>query len=196
MLKTLIIYSFLAINLLASESYKGITTGVEIEFSKDKTNWERIKAKGESDLMFGDRKDIQQATKKAIMNAKANISKFLSEEIRSEEAFNEITEILSDTNNQKKSSSRKNVDILINNITVNSQNILKGLLVLEQNINQKEKYLVVTIGMSKKTIEAAENIKKSLDTSITNENNNTNKYIKQYNNGENEILRSKNYDNF
>ena len=181
--------------------YQEPTTGVEIEFAPDGKTWERIRANGESELLFGDRKDVRKATSKATLRAKANIAKFLEEKLKSKDTLEEITKTLSNSKNENGSVStsaeRKTVETQVESISSSSDAILKGILVLEQEVNQKDKYVKVQVGVSRKTMRTADSISGDMkrDLSQPEETKHTNT-AKQYNNNENEIRRSKNYNNF
>ena len=56
----------------------------------DNGNFARLRAGSEMDLDIGDRKDIRISTKKAELEAKAKIAKFLSERVNSDEVVEQI----------------------------------------------------------------------------------------------------------
>jgi hypothetical protein len=181
--------------------YKEPTTGVEIIFSPNSSNWDKIMANGESELLFGDRRDIRQATSKAMMRAKAEIAKFLKEKINTSETIEEITKTLSDakSSGEQKSMSfnRKTVETMTSKISNSANAILKGVVILEQNVNQREKYVSVKVGMSRKTMKTADSMSNAINqNSARPQNINNYQPIQQYNGGQNEIRRSRNYDNF
>jgi len=146
-------------------------TGVSVEFEPDGSDWKRISSIGEAELTFTDRKDIQNARRKAEMQAKAAISKFLSEKIKSEEVSEELTKTLSDSTLSKagtdKTANRKTVDTLISKISNTSEAILKGVIVIEQNEDVTNKRVTVKVGVSRKTISVANSLKKSLSEDST-----------------------------
>ncbi len=180
--------------------YQEPTTGVEIIFASDGSNWDKIIANGESELLFGDRKDVRKATSKAILRAKANISKFLSETIETNETLEEITKTISNSiNNGGKvttGAERKTVETVIESIQNSSEAILKGVIVLEQQINQKDKYVKVQVGVSRKTMKVADKMSNDMNRDLSQPDQSKGATVQQYNNGENEIRRSKNYNNF
>jgi hypothetical protein len=179
--------------------YQEPTTGVEIIFAPNSSDWDKIMASGESELAFGDRKDVRQATSKAMMRAKAEIAKFLKEKLNTSETIEEITKTLSDaqSNGEQRSMSvnRKTVETMTSKISNSADAILKGVVVLEQNVNQREKYVSVKVGMSRKTMKTADSMSNAINSNLARPQNNY-QPIQQYNNGQNEIRRSRNYDNF
>jgi len=179
--------------------YQEPTTGVEIIFSKDAKSWDKIMANGESELMIGDSRDIRQATSKAIIRAKAEIAKFLKEKVKTSETIEEITKTLSTAKSGKNTSSlkaeRKTVETLVTNISNSADAILKGVIVLEQEINRKEKFIHIKVGMSRKTMKTADNMSNAIKQDLSKQEENNNGQI-QNNNQDNEIRRSKNYNNF
>lgn len=181
--------------------YQEPTTGVEIVFSPNGAEWDKIMASAESELLFGDRRDIRQATQKAILRAKANIAKFLKEKLNSSETMEEITKTLSEAQSDGKdksmSTSRKTIETMITKISNSAEAILKGVIVLEQNVNKKEKYVSVKLGMSKKTMKTADNIAKTISQDLSEPNNkNSNSNTQEDSSEKNEIRRSRNYNNF
>ncbi len=184
----------------ASIVYQEPTTGVEIEFASDGKNWNRIRANGESELLFGDRKDIRKATSKATLRAKANIAKFLKEKLTTTETLEEITKTISGSINDggavMTGAERKTVETVIESISNSSEAILKGVLVLEQQVNQKDKYVKVQVGISRKTMKTADSLSNDMNRDMSQPNEAKGTTVQQYNNGENEIRRSKNYNNF
>jgi hypothetical protein len=180
--------------------YQEPTTGVEIIFSQDGSGWDKIMANGESELMFGDRRDIRQSTSKATMRAKTEIAKFLKEKLNTSETVEEITKTLSNAkreNGQNVSSSeRKTVETLISKISNSADAILKGVVILEQEVNQQEKFVRVKVGMSKKTMRTADGMSNAIRQDLSQPQQNNYQQIQPYNGGQNEIRRSRNYDNF
>ena len=180
--------------------YQEPTTGVEIEFASDGKNWNRIRANGESELLFGDRKDIRKATSKATLRAKASIAKFLKEKITTTETLEEITKTISSSINDGGAvtigAERKTVETVIESISNSSEAILKGILVLEQQVNQKDKYVKVQVGISRKTMKTADSLSNDMNRDMSQPNEAKGTTVQQYNKGENEIRRSKNYNNF
>lgn len=199
-----IVASILLLTIVSSANpqYKEPTTGVEIIFLEDGSDWSKIIAYSEADLLFGDRQDVRQATSKAVLRAKANITKFLKEKLNTTESIEEISKTI--TNNsmssdgqQSVNANRKTVETMVEKISNSANSILKGVIILEQNINKKEKYVSVKIGTSRKTMKTADSMSNNLakDLSQDNKKQMTNS-DNQVNNGQNEIRRSKNYDDF
>ena len=181
--------------------YSDPTTGVEIIFAKDGSTWDKIIANGESELIFGDRKDIRQATRKAILRAKKEISSFFEEKLTSKDTIDEITKTLSnakkESNKLSINNERKSVETVIAKIVNSSKAILKGIIVLEQNVNQQEKYVSVKVGMSRKTIQTADKMSSLTQKNLETPKNTNHEHIaQQKNNTQNEIRRSRNYNDF
>jgi hypothetical protein len=181
--------------------YQEPTTGVEIIFSSNSTDWDKIIANAESELLFGDRRDVRQATQKAILRAKANIAKFLKEKVNSSETMDEMTKTLSENkiedNNTSMSTSRKTIEVMTTKISNSADAILKGVIILEQHVNKKEKYVSVKVGMSRKTMKTADSMSDAINQDLSKLNyKNNNEETEDDSNKKNEIRRSKNYNNF
>lgn len=172
-------------------------TGVTLEMSEDASTWIKIRSVGESALRFGDRQDVILSTKKATLAAKAEIAKFLNERVSTQDSISDITKVLTEKNGlQAEIATRKSVETLSTEINNSAEEILKGVLTLEQKVDTKNGLVKVTVGMSRKTIGASNSIKASLNnnevepTAVPKESINDSAQIVD------EIKRSKNYDNF
>ncbi|MBK8751652.1 MAG: hypothetical protein IPL99_08365 [Candidatus Competibacteraceae bacterium] len=141
-------------------------TGVTVEFEPDGSDWKRIYSTGEADLSFGDRKDLQNARRKAELEAKAAIAKFLNETIKSEETLEDITKTMTDSNANKAgkdtTANRKTVETVTNKISNSADAILRGVMALEQKEDIPNKRVTVKVGMSRKTMATADSVKRTL----------------------------------
>jgi hypothetical protein len=124
----------------------------------------RLRAIGESAIPLGDRKDVQRATKIATLKAKAAISKYLNEDIKTEEVVEQISESIQQSDGQVSTASRHDVERLVETIRDSSSAFMKGVIVLEQNVDQTNKRVIVTIGTSEKSQQAADQARRSLNT--------------------------------
>lgn len=121
--------------------------GVSIEVSDDAPHhFIRLLAIGESDLLIGDRKDVQRATKIATMKAKAAIARYLDEEIKTEEVVEQISETARQSYGKTAIVSRHDTEKLLETIRNSSAEFLNGIIVLEQNVDQAAKRVIVTVG--------------------------------------------------
>lgn len=172
-------------------------TGVNYEMDEN-GEFARIRAVGEAELEIGDRADIRTATQKALMRAKANIAKFLSERVTSEEVLENAQKMTSSTDGQNKQVSRESLETYMENIKNSADALLKGVIVTKTDVNKDQKLVQVEAGISKKTMAAADTLNKGLKTDST-ENKNSPTQISiplNDNGGGREIKKSKNYDNF
>lgn len=148
--------------------YQPMSSGVEIIFTADGSDWLEIRSIGEADLNIGDSTDKRNAATIAEMRAKADLSKFMSERIRSEETSEEIIKLCqtasSDGQNVNKESTRKMVHTTIEKISIESDAILKGVLPLETRIDNNKKLVRVIIGFNRNTIATANSANKSFDS--------------------------------
>lgn len=179
----------------ATETVDSVT-GVTYEVNED-GEFARIRSVGEAELEFGDRKDIRIATQKAQMRAKANIAKFLNERVKSEEVMNEVINSMTNTNGQTKESMRETVETYTESISNSAEALLKGVITTKTDINKDEKYVQVEMGLSPKTMNAADTLNKALKTDSTEATNETKGSTQMIESGSGrEIKKSKNYDNF
>jgi hypothetical protein len=191
-----ITFQLMAFNAFSAESpvYED-TTGVSMEMNSDGSDWLKIRSVGEATLKIGDRQDVINSTKKATLLAKAEIAKFLNEKVTTSDTVSEITKTLSENNNGIESVNRKNVETLVTEIHNSSEAILKGVLVLEQNVDAKNKVVKVTVGLSRNTMATADSLKSSLKGEKPGINSNPKTAIDAEKISD-EIRRNKSYDNF
>ena len=73
--------------------------GVTIELDDEAPyKFIRLRSIGESDLLLGDRKDVQRATKVATLKAKAAIARYIGEDVNTEEVVEQISESAQQSN--------------------------------------------------------------------------------------------------
>lgn len=171
---TIIVLSLLASPVQSAEvaEYIDQPTGAKVKFNDD-NSIKSITAKGEAELVFGDRKDIRVATQKASMRAKAMIAKFMKERLQSEEVMDDLTKTATQTEvGGKITGTRKTLEVQREIITNSADAMLKGLVTLIQDVNRDEKYVAVTLGTNEKFMRAADSLKgkmnRNLDTQAQN----------------------------
>lgn len=169
-------------------------SGVSVEFDND-GGWKRIRAVGESSCAICDRKDIVVSKRKAELSAKAYIAKFLGERITTDEVMEEMTKTLSEHNGQSENVNRKSVETLTTTIRNSADQILKGVVVLESTSNPASKLIKVTVGVSRKTMRAADSVRGAIN-SDTSRNSTSPSGAMGKNQPGMEVQRSKNYDDF
>lgn len=137
-------------------------TGASVTFNED-GSIKSIYATGEAELTFGDRQDERQAMQKATMRAKANIAKFFSERISSEEVMEEMTK----TANNASAGSDKPTETAAVRETLSSQSeaiknsadaILKGVISLGSQVDRAGKVVRITVGTNEKLMKYADNL--------------------------------------
>ena len=140
-------------------------TGVSIEYETTGSGqWIRIRAIGESICIICDPRDINVATRKAELRAKAAIAKFLKEKISTNEVMNETVKTITENNGETETVNRKTLEIQVETIQNSAEAILKGLLTIEQNSDPAKKTATVTVGVSRKTMATADSINRALVT--------------------------------
>jgi dGTP triphosphohydrolase len=128
-----------------------------------------MKCSGEAEMAFADAKGVRIAREKAIMRAKASMSKFMKESIHSKEIMDDMTKTLSNrTTGQTESAIRKAVETQTEQIVVESQALLKGVTVLYTDVNRDKKTVIVHLGVNRKTMRAADSAGRAkLDSDIS-----------------------------
>lgn len=140
--------------------------GVSIELDGD-NRFVRLKAVGESRLLIGDRADVQRGIKVATLKAKAAIARYLAEDVSSEEVLTQTAESTQTSNGQVSGITRSDAEKLTDTIKNSSGALLKGIVVLEQVVEQDNHRVVVTVGTSETTQKTADILKKAFEHDST-----------------------------
>ena len=138
----------------------------------------QIFARGTGTYDFNDPDDIKDARRDGTMRAKANLSKFLKEKVSSKEGLDEISKksksMSSDGQVQKVAVSKESVKIATESIRNESEAILTGVITLkDQKVprgNGGE--IQVTIGISSKTLKAAQAVAQGINSSLQHRDGN------------------------
>jgi len=146
--------------------------GVAITLKPDGTF--QIFARGTGTYDFNDPDDIKDARRDGTMRAKANLSKFLKEKVASKEGLDEVSKksksMTSDGQVQKVAVSKESVKIATESIRNESDAILTGVITLkDQKVprgNGGE--IQVTVGISSKTLKAAQMAAQGINQSLQN----------------------------
>lgn len=180
-------------------------TGVQYELDEN-GEFARIRSTGEAELEFGDRKEIRIAVQKAQMRAKANIAKFLSERVKSDEVIDNMEEVVTSTSSTtdanggkvSKQATRETLEKYSERISISAEQILKGVIVTKEDINKDQKYVRIEVGVSPKTQNAADIISQGNRTDSTqgSQLKGSSGSLDPANSTGREIRKSKNYDNF
>lgn len=146
--------------------------GVAITIKPDGTF--QIFARGTGTYDFNDPDDIKDARRDGTMRAKANLAKFLKEKVSSAEGLDEVSKksksMSSDGQVQTVAVSKESIKIATESIRNESEAILTGVITLkDQKVprgNGGE--IQVTIGVSSKTLKAAQMVAQGINQSLQN----------------------------
>lgn len=127
---------------------------------------------------FTDEDEIADARKEATRNAKAHIVKYFKENFSTEEeatnASKKAKSLQSDGENEQISISKEQIKTTVEVIKSNASKILTGIVVIkEQKIPSSKKggTIRVTVGFSKKTIEAAAKGSNAMTQGVSDQDN-------------------------
>ncbi len=178
----------------ADEGVYKDASGVSIKFDDDGTDWEKIYSVGESTLTFNDANEVSNAKKKATLRAKANISSFLNETIKTESVLNSLTNTVSEVDRDENvTANRKTAEELIERIVQSSSSILKGVITLEEKVDVEKNLVTVMVGVSRKTMNVSDSVKNSITTDSSQQGHGGTSIGEP---AQSEVGRSKNYDDF
>ena len=156
-------------------------------------NFARLRAGSEMDLDIGDRKDVRISTKKAELEAKAKIAKFLSERVNSDEVMEQIENKIVETQGNQKIVNRKNIENITSTMHNSAESILRGVIVTKIDVNKEQKYVFVEVGYSNNTQRIADDINNNLNNKSSSQTINISSKID--NGTGRDVIKNKNYNN-
>ena len=135
---------------------------VEVTFN-DKGEWESLKSSATSAVPIGVDAGLEQGMNVAHMRAKRNIVEFINQDLKSKTTTDAITKSLSKNVSEDDTASKQRAANIAEEITekisVESSGILKGVYVLERKVSSDTKYVVVTVQVDKRSMNAARQLR-------------------------------------
>jgi uncharacterized protein with gpF-like domain len=135
---------------------------VEVTFN-DKGEWESLKSSATSAVPIGVDAGLEQGMNVANMRAKRNIVEFINQDLKSKTTTDAITKSLSKNISEDDTASKQRAANIAEEITekisVESNGILKGVYVLERKVSSDTKYVVVTVQVDKRSMNAARQLR-------------------------------------
>lgn len=138
------------------------TDGINVE---DVQGGTKILATGSASVSFDDIDSIKDAREEAEMEAKALISKFMTEGIKSDATINKVVNESKTTSGEQSERIRKELVTRVKNLASSSQALLRGVVPLG-DCYTKGREVRVSVGMKPETIKAAENLAGSISRSV------------------------------
>jgi hypothetical protein len=154
-----------------------------------------MKCVGESEMTFSDAKGVRIAKQKASMRAMANMSQFMSRKIRTKEVMDDMTKTLTEKTGQKDEAVRKSVETHVEQITHESDALLKGVQVIYTDVDKDAKTVIVHVGVNRQTMKAADQLRGQMSRNLENEGARKASTASQEGTGR-VIKKSKQYDDF
>ncbi|MDK9707056.1 MAG: hypothetical protein OEL83_08405 [Desulforhopalus sp.] len=150
-------------------TYEEPGTMVRWELLADGSDWERLFASGEADLVFGDAQDVRTAKQAATLRAKAELAKFLKERITDEETLEQITKknvkTTAGNDGQSTEATRHAIETIAQKISNQADELLRGVVVLEEKVDPTAKMVRITVGVSRKSMRIAGSVAQNIKTS-------------------------------
>ena len=147
--------------------------GVEIQV--DENGAFQIFSRGTGTYDFNDPDDIREAFADATKRAKANIAKFMKEKVTTEDGLEQVSKKVKsqtgDGNTQSTSVSKESVKTAYETIVNSSEAILTGVITLTQTKQPRGNNggeVQVTVGISSKTLKAAQSTARGINDSLSN----------------------------
>lgn len=143
-------------------------------FLNEETGAFQLFARGTGAYDFNESDDLKDARSEATLRAKASIAKFFKEKIAVTSGMDEVTKktktLTKEGDVQSASVKKESVKVMTEQIRVSSEALLSGVIVLrEEKIPQGQGGEIrITVGVSSKTLNAANVIGKSIDRSLAN----------------------------
>ena len=132
--------------------------------------------------------------KKAELEAKAKIAKFLSERVNSDEVMEQIENKIVETQGNQKIVNRKNIENITSTMHNSAESILRGVIVTKIDVNKEQKYVFVEVGYSNNTQRIADDINNNLNNKSSSQTINSSSTID--NGTGRDVRKIKNYNNF
>jgi hypothetical protein len=133
---------------------------------------EKVFASGVAFYDFDDGGEVTDALKEASMAAKANLSKYMEEEISSDESIDKITskkkEMSKDANGSDVNVLKKSVTIQTMNIKTHSSALLTGVIKICESNDAGKKEVQVVLAVSPKTAASASKVADAINKEIGN----------------------------
>ncbi len=141
----------------------GTKTGIVMD---EQGNWQKLFAKGIASVDFADEDEYQDAIEEAEIKAKAQLAHFLKEQITSDKFLDTVSkklkEIQGNGETQTKKINKKTLKIRSQRIHNSAHSLLKGIVILCESVDPKQKRAEVIIGVSPKTQRAADSARHSM----------------------------------
>ncbi|MGT2486604.1 hypothetical protein ACU4GA_12800 [Methylobacterium oryzae CBMB20] len=137
------------------------TPGINTEFVDGGV---KIIATGTAPVSFDDHSAIADARDEATLLAKAEISKFLAEGIRSDQTLNRAVQETKSMQGDTKASARKEVVERLKQISSSSQALLKGVVPLGECYTKGQEFRV-SVGVKPETIGMADSLAQGMSPS-------------------------------
>ena len=134
------------------------TEGINIEIVGDGI---KIISTGAAEVSVDDVAAIRDARTEATLQAKAGISKFLSEDVRSGEAVDKAVQETKSMQGQSKSALRRELVVRLTHLSSTSSALLRGVVTLGDCYTPARE-LRVSVGIKPETLRAAGNVSNNL----------------------------------
>ncbi|MBM3884914.1 MAG: hypothetical protein FJ361_03585 [Gemmatimonadetes bacterium] len=143
--------------------------GLDIEFGED-GDWNKMYATYRQPVAFPDRQGFRRAYTIAEERAKAQVSRFISQQVQSERLVTQVDSSLQlaqrsqvgEADAISKSTQRTTVESVREFTRSFSEATLRGLTVVEQGYDEAAEEVWVTVGLSKSTIQISNRLRSAL----------------------------------
>lgn len=139
-----------------------LTEGINVE---DVNGGTKIVATSAASVSFDDIDSVRDAKDEATMLAKAQIAKFLNEDIQSDESVNKVVNESKTTTNAGKTATREEMITRIKSLRNSARALLRGVVILG-DCYTKGTEVRVTVGIKPETITSAGNLDRNIHQSI------------------------------
>lgn len=141
------------------------TGGIQVE---DVSGGTKIISTGSAAVSFDDVDSIKDAREEATLEAKTQISQFLTDGIHSDQTINKVVNESKSMKGQSKSVSRSETVTRLKNMGSHSEALLRGVIPFGECYT-KGKELRVTVGIKPETINSAGNTARGINESLNSD---------------------------
>ena len=155
------------------------TFGINVE---DVSGGTKILATASAAVSFDDVDSVRDARDEALLEAKALISKFMSEGIKSEETINKAVNETKSMTGSSKEVTRKEVVDRVKRLSSSSQSLLRGVVPLGECYTKAREFRI-TVGIKPETITQAGSLAGGISKSLASQSAPNNSANNKLNNG-------------
>lgn len=159
-----VIFGMVGISHANEIEYEHPNIGARVTLN-DQGDIQSIRASGTDAFTFDDRSSINNSIRRAQMRAQSELAEFMETSISSDRTIDDMTEELrKQTTDEGMDAAQSNLETYTEVISTNAEAMLRGVIVLMEDINHDENYVTVEVGINQETIQAAGQLERDIES--------------------------------